>query len=116
MKPGRDHCRLPIANYPCKDDCAADAATDHRPSTIDNSPSLAPDIIEPFGQLYSGVYDALYADKDYDAECNLIEKIIANFGRPGAASCDILDLEQEMKPSSASVNTASTTKASCSLR
>ncbi|MBI1826783.1 MAG: class I SAM-dependent methyltransferase [Planctomycetes bacterium] len=56
-----------------------------------HSPS-SPLAEEPFGKLYSGVYDALYADKDYEAECDLIERIIANHGRISSSAFDILDL------------------------
>ena len=28
-----------------------------------------------FGPQYAAAYDALYADKDYDAECDLLEGI-----------------------------------------
>jgi SAM-dependent methyltransferase len=31
---------------------------------------------EVFGAGYSGAYDSLYADKDYDGECDLIETIV----------------------------------------
>lgn len=36
----------------------------------------------PFGPEYAASYDALYADKDYDAECNILEGIFRRFGRP----------------------------------
>jgi len=49
---------------------------------------------EAFGPSYSSVYDALYADKDYEAECDLIERVIATYGGEQGVvqSCDILDL------------------------
>ena len=39
-----------------------------------------------FGSDYSAAYDALYADKDYDAECQMIEDAIARFGTGKATS------------------------------
>jgi SAM-dependent methyltransferase len=33
-----------------------------------------------FGKVYADVYDALYGEKDYVAECNLIEALLAEFG------------------------------------
>ena len=45
---------------------------------------------EPFGSAYANCYDALYVDKDYEAECDLIEKLLRKYG---AAQIDsILDL------------------------
>lgn len=42
-----------------------------------------------FGASYADAYDALYADKDYDAECDLVQLLASRYGI-GAAS--ILDL------------------------
>lgn len=42
-----------------------------------------------FGPTYADAYDALYADKDYEAECDLIELLAAQHGR---GSATILDL------------------------
>jgi SAM-dependent methyltransferase len=36
---------------------------------------------EAFGPAYAGAYDALYGDKDYDAECDLLERIFRDSGR-----------------------------------
>lgn len=44
---------------------------------------------EVFGADYAASYDALYADKDYEAECDLLEEI---FGRSGRAVRTVLDL------------------------
>ena len=35
---------------------------------------------EPFGSNYAGCYDALYAEKDYEAECDLIERLFKTYG------------------------------------
>lgn len=43
-----------------------------------------------FGREYAGVYDALYADKDYEGEVALVEAVFARFG-DGAVS-RVLDL------------------------
>lgn len=45
---------------------------------------------QPFGACYADVYDALYADKDYAGECDLIEAIFAR--RAGGAVRSVLDL------------------------
>jgi SAM-dependent methyltransferase len=42
-----------------------------------------------FGRAYADAYDAIYADKDYEAECRLIESIAARYGR---GSSTVLDL------------------------
>jgi SAM-dependent methyltransferase len=34
-----------------------------------------------FGSLYSSAYDDLYRDKDYDAECDLLERIFQTYGQ-----------------------------------
>lgn len=38
---------------------------------------------ELFGQDYAAAYDALYRDKDYEAECDLIERLLATHGTSG---------------------------------
>jgi SAM-dependent methyltransferase len=44
----------------------------------------------PFGQVYAGFYDAAYANKDYERECDLLERA---FGRYGAGPISaLLDL------------------------
>lgn len=43
-----------------------------------------------FGKEYAGAYDVLYADKNYDAEVDLIEAAIARHGRGPAVA--VLDL------------------------
>lgn len=43
-----------------------------------------------FGTGYAAVYDALYKEKDYEGECDLIERILAEHGAPGRRR--ILDL------------------------
>ena len=43
-----------------------------------------------FGSTYAGAYDALYADKDYAAECALIRRLIGDYGPSQAKS--ILDM------------------------
>ena len=45
---------------------------------------------EPFGSDYAKCYDALYTEKDYEAECDLIEKLLRNYGQAKMSS--ILDL------------------------
>jgi SAM-dependent methyltransferase len=45
---------------------------------------------EPFGSNYARCYDALYAEKDYEAECDLIERVLRTYGEGKIAS--ILDL------------------------
>lgn len=43
-----------------------------------------------FGEAYSGAYDSLYADKDYEAECDMLERLFADHSsRPVV---DVLDL------------------------
>jgi SAM-dependent methyltransferase len=44
----------------------------------------------PFGADYADAYDWLYGDKDYQAECDTVERIIERYGRVPTAS--ILDL------------------------
>ena len=34
-----------------------------------------------FGDVYAGVYDSLYEDKDYEAECDLLEAIFQRYGQ-----------------------------------
>ena len=43
-----------------------------------------------FGEAYAGAYDALYADKDYEAEVDLIEGALLRHG--SGASVTVLDL------------------------
>jgi SAM-dependent methyltransferase len=45
---------------------------------------------EPFGTAYSEAYDLLYRDKDYQAECDLIQRIFESFGQKTIRS--VLDL------------------------
>ena len=42
-----------------------------------------------FGNRYADVYDALYAEKDYTAECDLLESIFRKAGRPVASLLDL---------------------------
>jgi SAM-dependent methyltransferase len=46
--------------------------------------------VKEFGSRYAGVYDTLYRDKDYDAECALLEEIFARYGE--GAIQHVLDL------------------------
>jgi len=43
-----------------------------------------------FGGTYAGVYDLLYHDKNYDAECTLIEQIFETYGNGAVRT--VLDL------------------------
>jgi len=43
-----------------------------------------------FGSVYGGVYDLLYQDKDYAAECDLIERLFHTYGN--GAIRNVLDL------------------------
>jgi SAM-dependent methyltransferase len=45
---------------------------------------------DPFGIEYADCYDALYLDKDYEAECDLIEQVLRTYGEGKIRS--ILDL------------------------
>ena len=45
---------------------------------------------QPFGSDYAKSYDELYADKDYEAECDLIERVLRTYGEGKIAT--ILDL------------------------
>jgi len=45
---------------------------------------------EPFGSDYANCYDALYAEKDYRAECDLIERVLREHGSGQVGS--LLDL------------------------
>jgi SAM-dependent methyltransferase len=48
-----------------------------------------PETAEVFGR-YAGFYDALYADKDYEAECDFLERVFAENGvGPGASILDL---------------------------
>ncbi|WP_431854897.1 class I SAM-dependent DNA methyltransferase [Azospirillum sp.] len=38
---------------------------------------------DPFGDDYAAAYDALYRDKDYEAECDLIERLLDAHGAGG---------------------------------
>jgi SAM-dependent methyltransferase len=38
-------------------------------------------VIEVFNDAYAATYDTVYAEKNYDAECEAIGKLIAKFGR-----------------------------------
>jgi SAM-dependent methyltransferase len=42
-----------------------------------------------FGVEYAASYDALYGDKDYDAECDLLEEIFRRSGRPVRTVLDL---------------------------
>lgn len=42
-----------------------------------------------FGDVYAAAYDSLYADKDYDAECDLLEGIFRRSGRPVRTVLDL---------------------------
>jgi len=37
-------------------------------------------VSEPFGSIYADCYDALYREKDYEAECDLIERLFKTYG------------------------------------
>lgn len=43
-----------------------------------------------FGAAYASAYDALYGDKDYEGECDLIERVFRDFGSAPVRS--VLDL------------------------
>lgn len=45
---------------------------------------------EIFGTVFAGVYDGIYADKDYQAECDLVERLLRGNDRPSVRS--ILDI------------------------
>jgi SAM-dependent methyltransferase len=47
-------------------------------------------VSEPFGSIYADCYDALYQEKDYEAECDLIERLLRTYGDGNISS--ILDL------------------------
>jgi SAM-dependent methyltransferase len=47
-------------------------------------------VSEPFGTVYADCYDALYQEKDYEAECDLIERLLRTYGDGNISS--ILDL------------------------
>jgi len=44
---------------------------------------------EPFGTEYAGVYDALYGDKDYPSECDLIERCFREASLPVRTILDL---------------------------
>jgi SAM-dependent methyltransferase len=41
--------------------------------------------VSVFGTVYAGAYDALYGEKDYSGECDLIENLLAEFGQGSKA-------------------------------
>lgn len=43
----------------------------------------------PFGREYADAYDALYADKDYEAECRLLESIASRYGHRAGSILDL---------------------------
>lgn len=45
---------------------------------------------EPFGTAYAAAYDALYEEKDYQAECDLVERLFGTYG--SGPIREILDL------------------------
>jgi SAM-dependent methyltransferase len=45
---------------------------------------------QTFGDVYAGVYDSLYQDKDYEAECDLLETVFRRFEQSPTQS--LLDL------------------------
>src|SRR2546426_874449 len=47
-------------------------------------------VSEPFGSIYADCYDVLYQEKDYEAECDLIERLLRTYGDGNISS--ILDL------------------------
>jgi SAM-dependent methyltransferase len=47
-------------------------------------------VSEVFGAGYAAAYDALYEEKDYEAECDLVERVFAQYGQGDFRS--ILDL------------------------
>lgn len=47
-------------------------------------------VSEPFGEAYADVYDALYSDKNYDAECDLLQRIFGKYA--GKDVRNVLDL------------------------
>lgn len=44
----------------------------------------------PFGAAYAAAYDVLYREKDYAAECDVLERVLSEYGAPSPAR--ILDL------------------------
>jgi SAM-dependent methyltransferase len=46
-------------------------------------------VTQVFGSGYADAYDALYADKDYEAECDLIESIASEFGNGCSTFLDL---------------------------
>jgi len=45
---------------------------------------------EVFGQVYADQYDLLYSDKNYEAECDLIEEVFRRYAKSSVET--ILDL------------------------
>jgi len=43
----------------------------------------------PFGKEYADAYDALYGDKDYALECDILEKLLAKIGTGGRRLLDL---------------------------
>jgi len=43
-----------------------------------------------FDKLYAGTYDALYQDKDYEAECDFLQQVFARYAQAPIRA--ILDL------------------------
>jgi len=43
-----------------------------------------------FGTTYAGLYNLLYSDKDYEAECDLIDRLIQRYGNKSVSS--VVDL------------------------
>ncbi len=46
--------------------------------------------VDSFGTQYASLYDASYSDKDYEAECDLIEEVVRRYG--GGKFASVLDL------------------------
>lgn len=44
---------------------------------------------DAFGSRYADAYDPLYADKDYAAECDLVQSLAARFGSPAGKMLDL---------------------------
>jgi SAM-dependent methyltransferase len=49
-------------------------------------------VSEVFAEAYARAYDTLYADKDYAAECDLLERLFREFGDPAAPIRSVVDL------------------------
>jgi SAM-dependent methyltransferase len=46
-------------------------------------------VSQTFGGRYADAYDSLYSDKDYDAECDLIETLASRFGTDAGSVLDL---------------------------